>query len=176
MWLNNTTYLTLNPNLALTLYYLIHPPLYSKHIHIFYCCSVETSCGLSPCCCSPVILVRPILWIGFIALLSCGPDLWRMCCSFCLSPVTAMKHLLKRPCPYLLCGCLRRPRPFYYCCIAEGAAPWLLRVPHFMLAARIVCWGCYFSFAVCAASSPSQLIFVTAFVYGVLVPTVVARV
>jgi hypothetical protein len=34
----------------------------------------------------------------------------------------------------------------------------------------------FLSLAVCAASSPSQLIFVTAFAYGVLEPTMVARV
>jgi hypothetical protein len=51
-----------------------------------------------------------------------------------------------------------------------------LRVPHFMFAARIVCCRCCFPLAVCAASFPRQLIFVTEFVYGVLEPSVVARV
>ena len=45
-----------------------------------------------------------------------------------------------------------------------------------MFAARIVCCRCCLPLAVCAASFPRQLIFVTAFVYEVLETAVVARV
>ena len=103
----------------------------------------------------------------------------------CLSAVTyglvlvgsrPLKTVVYRSC--ICCGviaeedayqtcCSRVPLPYFYV-YTEGAA--------FYICCKDYCCGCCLSLAVCAAFSPSQLIFVTAFAYGVLEPTMVARV
>jgi len=157
MWLLLQLNLTLNPNLSLTFYYIIDPPLYSKDTH-----SIVVAWRYLA---ASVLAVADLWYVPFeLRPWSVEDVCCFFCCSnplnaVCLSPVSAVRYLLKRLCPYLLCGgryllcggrvllcgCLRRPRPFYYCCV-------LLRVP------LLGCWGCRFmlaegatlSFAVCA--------------------------
>jgi len=125
---------------------------------------------------SPYVSSAAVLWCiaAYLVKQICCPS--AVTCGLVLVGYRPLKTVVYQSC--ICCGiiaeedavqtcCSRVPLPYFYV-YTEGAA--------FHICCKDCCCGCCLSLAVCAASSPSQLIFVTAFAYGVLEPTMVARV
>jgi len=113
--------------------------------------------GLSPCVFLLLFcdVVRPILWSSPVAFLQWVAALVSggLLCSDSLWAAVPLPLLCAESC--VCCGVFAEEAASHTCCVEAASLYYtvvcMLRVPHPMLAVRIVCWGCRFMFAEGAA-------------------------